>query len=132
MQDDARGKPTYVRVYADAAGDTHFEDVHLPTERYSSPTGTQEARTIAFPAGGLVFRTVLVEASDTKPHNAPQRLLIVQLDGTVEVEVSDGEMRRFGPGIILVVEDLVGKGHVTRTVSNEPRTTLIAPLLTPC
>jgi hypothetical protein len=34
---------------------------------------------------------VLVEASDTKPHNAPELLLIVQLDGTVEVEVSDGE-----------------------------------------
>ena len=75
-----------------------------------------------------MFRTVLVEASDTIPHNAPKRLLIIQLNGTIEVEVSDGEIRRFGPGSAVLVEDTTGKGHLTRNVSQGVRTTLIAEL----
>jgi hypothetical protein len=120
--------PTYVRVYADADGESHFEDVCLRAERHSSPTGTEDALTEPLLTKGIVFRTVLSEASDTSPHNAPGRLLIVQLDGTVEVEVSDGETRRFGPGSALLVEDTTGKGHVTRNVSGGVRSTLIAEL----
>jgi hypothetical protein len=128
MTDEARPEPTYVRVYADAAGESHFEDVYLPSERHSSPTGTVEALTAPLAAERVVFRTVLSEASDTIPHNAPQPLLIIQLNGTVEVEVSDGEVRVFGPGSALVVEDTTGKGHLTRKVSGGPRSTLIAAL----
>jgi hypothetical protein len=122
-------EPTYVRVYADDDGESHFEDVHLPREERSSPTGTVDALTAPLRTDGVVFRLVVSESSDTEPHNAPRRLLIVQLDGTVEVEVSDGERRRFGPGIALVVEDTTGKGHVTRKVSNGPRATLVAELI---
>jgi hypothetical protein len=128
LTEQARHEPTYVRVYADADGESHFEDVHLPTGRHSSPTGTEEARTAPVATDGVVFRTVLSEASDTTPHTAPERLLIVLLDGSVEIEVSDGEVRRFGPGSALVLEDTTGKGHVTRGVSGEPRATLIASL----
>ena len=117
----------YTRVFADAEGETHFEDVRLPTERRDSPTGTVDALA-PLKVEGLSFREVLQEASDTDPHNAPRRLLIVQLDGTVEVEVSDGEKRLFGPGSALLVEDTSGKGHVTRNVSGGPRSTLVAQL----
>ena len=68
------------------------------------------------------------EASVTEPHNAPRRLFIVQIDGTVEVEASDGEKRVFGPGSVLLVEDTTGKGHVTRSLTPGPRATLIAPV----
>jgi hypothetical protein len=128
MAEEGTRAPTYVRVYADSSGETHFEDVFLRTEVRSSPTGTLEARADPLPTDGVVFRTVVTEASDTNPHNAPERLLIVQLDGTVEVEVSDGERRQFGPGSALLVEDLTGKGHVTRKVSDGVRSTLVAVL----
>ena len=128
MVDQTKQQPAYVRVYSDADGETHFENVYLPTEERSSPTGTVDALSAPLANAGLVFRTVLMEASDTIPHNAPRRLIIVQLDGTVEVEVSDGELRRFGPGSVLMVEDTTGKGHVTRTVSGGPRSTLVAEL----
>ena len=38
--------------------------------------------------------------------------------GTVEVTVSDGEVRQFGPGSVALLEDTVGKGHVTHAVSD--------------
>ena len=120
--------PAYVRVYADAAGESHFEDVHPPRERRESPTGTVDAVTAPIPVEGLVFRLVISEAPDTEPHNAPRRLLIVQIDGTVELEVSDGEKRVFGPGSVLLLEDTTGKGHVTRSLKPGPRATLIAAL----
>jgi hypothetical protein len=122
-------EPTYVRVYAGADGESHFEDVYLERVERSAPTGTVDALTAPLRTDGVVFRLVLSESSDTEPHNAPRRLLIVQLDGTVEVEVSDGERRQFGPGSPLVVEDTTGKGHVTRKVSEGPRATLVAELL---
>ena len=124
----ATERPTYVRVYTDAEGETHFEDVHLPREQRESPTGTVDAVTAPIAVEGLVFRLVISEASDTEPHNAPRRLFIVQIDGRVEVEVSDGEKRVFGPGSVLLVEDTIGKGHITRSLSPGPRATLIAAL----
>jgi hypothetical protein len=117
---------TYVRVYADGDGETHFEDVHLSLERRESPTGTVDEVTAPIPVDGVVFRLVVSEASDTEPHNAPRRLFIVQIDGSVEVEVSDGEKRVFGPGSVMLVEDTTGKGHVTRSLTPGPRATLIA------
>jgi len=54
--------------------------------------------------------------------------LIVQIDGRVELEVSDGEKRVFGPGSVLLLEDTTGKGHVTRSLEPGPRATLIAAL----
>ena len=61
------------------------------------------------------------------PHNAPRRQFIVHLEGAVEVEASDGERRRFGPGDVVLVEDLEGRGHVTRWVGEGPRRTLFLP-----
>jgi hypothetical protein len=37
--------------------------------------------------------------------------------GIVEVTVSDGEVRLFGPGSVALLDDLAGKGHTTRVVS---------------
>jgi hypothetical protein len=50
------------------------------------------------------------------------------LRGTFSVEVSDGEVREFPPGSVVLVEDTTGKGHTTRRVGDEPRATLMAPL----
>jgi hypothetical protein len=44
------------------------------------------------------------------------------------VEVSDGEKRVFGPGSVLLVEDTTGKGHITRSLTAGPRSTLVAAL----
>lgn len=37
------------------------------------------------------------------------------------MEASDGETRRFGPGAIVLLEDVTGKGHVTRILAGELR-----------
>ena len=44
----------------------------------------------------------------------------VPLSGRFEVEVSsDGTIKSFGPGDILLAEDTTGKGHKTRAVGGD-------------
>jgi quercetin dioxygenase-like cupin family protein len=49
-------------------------------------------------------------------HPAPCRQIFSFLSGEIEVEVSDGETRRFVPGDALLMEDTTGKGHATRNI----------------
>jgi hypothetical protein len=118
----------YVRIYTDAEGETHFEDVTMPTELRTSPVSSARAELAApLAVADATFRRV-VEDHPPEPHVAPRRQLVVHLVGEAEVEVSDGEVRRFGPGSVVLVEDLTGKGHVTRRVGETPRETLMVTL----
>lgn len=49
---------------------------------------------------------------------------MVILDGSVVIEVSDGTSRIFGTGEVLLLEDIEGKGHVSRAVAHQPRRSL--------
>ena len=119
----------YVRLYADEEGNSRIEDVRLAGETrgvdYSKLRATFSA---PFPADHAMFRYVVEEASAEHPHNAPRRQFIVQLTGECEIEASDGERRRLGPGSVLLVEDTEGLGHITRRLGEENRLTLVVPL----
>jgi hypothetical protein len=118
----------YTRVFTGPDGETHFEDRETAGETAraaeSDLVGTVSEM---FPVTGVYFREVLEESSPV-PHNAPFPLFIIGLRGTFSVEVSDGDIREFPPGSVILVEDTTGKGHTTRRVGNELRATLMAPL----
>ena len=118
----------YTKVYSDDAGETHFEDVSVPASyEQSSFSAGGWLISAPVPLEAMLFRRVTVEHGDT-PHVAPRRQFIVHLAGEAEVEVSDGEVRRFGPGSVVLVEDVTGKGHITRRVGDVIRETLFLPL----
>ena len=114
------------RIYSDEHGESHFEDVpqEMVTERYA---GAEWLISQPLPARDVRFRRVTTEFPD-EPHVAPGRRRVVQLTGEVEVEVSDGETRRFGPGSVVLVEDTTGKGHRTRPIGDTVRDTLFIAL----
>jgi len=118
----------YVRIFTDEDGDSHFDEVTLPTDLRQSPVSTAQAE-LAPPidTASATFRRVVSDHPD-EPHVAPKRQFVVHLAGESEVEVSDGEVRRFGPGSVVLVEDLSGKGHTTRRVGDTPRETLMIEL----
>ena len=119
----------YTRVYTDPDGETHFEDVETAGETgQAAESDLVGTISMTFPVTGIYFREV-VEESSAVPHNAPYPLFIVGLRGTFSIEVSDGEVRTFPPGSVVLVEDTAGKGHTTRRVGDEPRATLMAPLV---
>jgi hypothetical protein len=118
--------PAYTRIYTDADGETHFEDVDLewtaeqrPGVHSAQPIGVRDAR----------FRWTGGEEYFGDWHGPGQPQFAITLTGCVEIEVSDGEVRQFGPGKVMLFEDVTGKGHITRGVGNEKRLTVFIPLV---
>ncbi len=77
--------------------------------------------------GGMTFvRWQLGRVIDW--HQAPRRQYLITLSGQVEIGVGDGSVRRFGPGDVLMVEDLTGRGHATRASESEPTAMAVVTL----
>ena len=107
---------TITRIYSDANGDSHFEDITIPLKSNGEIGFLSDEE----PVKGIIFREV--DASyDYDFHNAPQRQYIIHLDGGTEIETSLGEKKVFKTGDILLVEDTTGKGHKTKNSENKPR-----------
>jgi hypothetical protein len=114
----------YTRIYADAKGETHLQDVE--PEMKATDHASTMSELIA--AKGVIFRETNSEEYFIDWHNAPRRQFVVNLAGDVEITVSDGEKRRFGAGSILLAEDVTGKGHISRGVGKSERRVLFVPL----
>jgi quercetin dioxygenase-like cupin family protein len=113
----------YTRIYSDAKGESHFEDVEVEMNKAPYNTGTI-SEMIA--AQGVMFRVSPDYFVDW--HNAPLRQFVVNVTGSLEVTVSDGTKRLFGPGTILLAEDVTGKGHTSRGTGAQERLSLFIPL----
>lgn len=113
----------YTRIYADASGESHFQDVEVGMKTAPHNTGSISEMVAA---KGVMFRLSPDYVVDW--HNAPCRQFVVNVTGMLEVEVSDGEKRRFGPGTILLAEDVTGKGHISRGIGGGERLSLFIPL----
>lgn len=112
-----------VRIYTGADQRSHFEDIEVPLK----DTGLGGRMSALQPARGVIFRET---AGDYHLdfHTAPRRQYVVNLAGSVEIEVGSGEKRLLGPGSILLAEDTTGQGHISRAVDGEPRISLFIPL----
>jgi hypothetical protein len=118
----------YLRIYADESGETHFEEVTLPTKSRRSPASSSlEELTEGLATDPVYFRRVVVD-HPPEPHPAPTRQFVIHICGEADLEVSDGEVRRVGPGTVVLADDLTGKGHQTRGVGDTVRETLMIPL----
>lgn len=123
MSDEPGSGFRFVRLYADERGETHFEDVVVAAEAQGHVSVTQP-----IPLSSMIMRRVAPTDAEAVRHNAPRRQFIVHLEGSVEVEASDGERRRFDPGDVVLVEDVAGQGHVTRRLEGGEHRTLFLPV----
>jgi quercetin dioxygenase-like cupin family protein len=113
----------YTRIYSDAEGESHLEDVEIPMNAAPYNTGSISDM---FGAKGVMFRVSPDYFVDW--HNAPRRQFVINVTGSLEVTTSDGTKRVFGPGTVLLAEDVSGKGHTSRGVGNGERLSLFIPL----
>ena len=110
----------YVRMYNDAEGESHFEDLTVGLEERDFAPPAAPAYVAPFlETSGTLFFGVHPGWAGEAPHPTPQRQLFSILRGTVEVTVSDGERRRFGPGDLVLLDDTEGKGHSSHVVGRE-------------
>jgi len=80
-----------------------------------------------FPATGIIFRETSGDY-DLDWHPAPRRQYIINLDAGVEITASDGEKRVIGAGEVFLVEDISGKGHLSKAVSGKMRHSIFVPI----
>ncbi len=110
------------RVYTGADGHSHFDIVEYPLTD-AGPIGSLSEKV---EVSQLIFRKVPPGYDDW--HNAPQKQFVVLLNGGVEIETSFGEKRSFEQGEILLMEDTTGKGHRSRNLLPQQRTSLFITL----
>jgi hypothetical protein len=110
---------SFVRIYADAQGESHFEDLDVGFEPADFlPPAPPVLMSPAADASGYSFERV-PPGWHGDWHAVPQRVLAIYLSGSGEMTASDGEVRRLVPGTVLLAEDTTGKGHVSRVTGDE-------------
>lgn len=116
----------YVRIYTDDRGDSRLETVSVPCPKDPAST-TGIGRSALQSASSFSF----IEAPanwNYEWHNAPRRQYVLLFAGDVELETSDGEIRRLTPGAVIFAEDTTGKGHITRSVGTTPVVLGVVPV----
>jgi len=116
---DAAVRLTYPRVHASPDGETHFQDIPAPMAPAVFVPGIPLVDVgEPHPVTALTFARV--EAGYTSDrHPAPRRQFVLIAAGGLELTVTNGEVRSFGPGSIFRVEDTEGKGHRTRALGTD-------------
>jgi quercetin dioxygenase-like cupin family protein len=115
---------TYVHVYADAAGASHFREEHFnftPGRDNETSIHVLEAK-----GGASLLRLKAGTVEDW--HNAPRAWFLIVLQGASEVTTSDGQVRHFGPGSVVLLDDTTGKGHQTRAIGKLDHIAAVIPI----
>jgi hypothetical protein len=113
-------KAPYVRLYADAKGESHFsdEEMEMKSVDFAPPSPPVEISTLTPAKQFVLLQTPPGWFGDWHP--TPYRQFFFFLNGEVDVQASHGNVRRFGPGSVVLVEDTTGAGHTTRVTTDGP------------
>jgi hypothetical protein len=104
-----------LRIYATPDRESHFGDVDIAmTMMPLFPKEAPFELSAQYPASSVRFVHIPAGVREAGSHTPPERLLAAWLDGTVEFETSDGEIRHVSAGRFVLVEDTHGKGHISR------------------
>ena len=95
-----------IHVYATPDGESHLEHVEIANTAGEIPVTAMTAR--AYERN---------QSNAAEWHTAPRRQFAINMTGSLEVEISDGSRHRIGQGDLVFLEDITGKGHVTRVLT---------------
>src|SRR5688500_1647493 len=103
-----------LRIYATPDGESHFDEVDLPTTRRSGlPDAVPFEVSASYQASRLLPTRIPAGMREVAWYTVPEPVLTVRLDGSVEYETSDGEVRNVQAGSFVLVADTHGKGHLS-------------------
>ena len=91
------------RIYATPDGESHIERIEMKGGRKPLPVASVLVASFA--------------ASVEDWHTAPFKTFTINTTGNLEVQLSDGTRQAIGPGDLVYLEDVTGKGHITRLLT---------------
>lgn len=104
-----------LRIFATLHGESHFDEVELPTKKVAvHPDAVPFDVTGSYSASRVRITHIPAGMHPVAWHTVPEPVLTVRLDGSVDYETSDGEVRHVRAGSFVLVEDTHGKGHLSR------------------
>ena len=106
-------------LYSGSDGQSHFERIELNLQPERRGQGVELLAAVQ----GILIRQ-LPSGFALDYHVAPRRQIVLQLAGRGEITCGDGTSQVFGPGDILLADDLTGQGHRSREIEG-PRQQLI-------
>ena len=107
----------YVEIYADDEGVSHFRDVSIElTEGVVAPPALPLNLSEFQPASDVGFITI-PSGWVGGWHQPPTDGYIIVLAGEVQIEVGDGQVRRFPQGSVWLHKDRKGRGHNSSVTS---------------
>jgi hypothetical protein len=122
------GQVAYTRLYAGPDGVSHFSGEELILARVPGGQGLEALAVNRIgDAKGVTFAQLKAGATEDW-HVAPQRILMLCVQGEVEITAGDGQKRRLRPGQLMLLEDTTGKGHITHAVGPHDHVALAIPV----
>jgi hypothetical protein len=104
-----------------ADGGSRFVDLEVAIDNAQTDAfGHTSHRSRVIPAQSTVLAE-LPAGLEQDWHPATRRQILAILSGAVEVETSDGQKRRLGPGEMFLADDCGSRGHKTRTIGGPAR-----------
>jgi hypothetical protein len=110
------------RVYTIEDGTTRMEPIGIPLE--PSRNGTV-SKLLA--GSGAIIRHIAAGITPTW-HAAPRRQFVVTLAGAGEIGTGDGQRQASGAGVLFLLDDVTGVGHMTWTHPTDGWLVMFVPL----
>ena len=114
-----------IRLYTGSDGQTHKKNVEIkfsPTALYPNAEASEAIKV----SEAQFFRLPKGEVQDW--HRPAHRQYVVTLSGRGVVEIAGGQKIALNPGRVVLLENVTGKGHITRSTGSEDLTFFIVPL----
>jgi quercetin dioxygenase-like cupin family protein len=103
------------RFITTADGGSRFVQMDLPVSTpYTDEFGNVYSLSEAISCTGVIAD--LPAGLDQDWHVAPGRQLVIVMTGALEVQTTDGQIRRFQKGDLFMADDPKGRGHQTRVL----------------
>ncbi|KUG15354.1 hypothetical protein ASZ90_014991 [hydrocarbon metagenome] len=118
----------YHRILTDDRGNSHFDTVKVGQMlTQAAPPAAPFYVSGDNPASKYRFYT-FEPGWIGELHPAPTRQFLALMSGEVEMETTDGTVKKLGPGDLVLLEDTAGKGHVTRNIGKGYAMFLVVPV----
>jgi hypothetical protein len=110
----------YLRIFADEAGCSHFEisQIDLEAKKYAPPAPSLNTSSLESAAHSIFLELPVGWYGEWHP--TPVRQWLILMTGMCEFEAGDGEKVIRKAGDVVMLDDLIGRGHQTRVLGDEP------------
>lgn len=109
----------YLRIFADEDGCSHFENkkIDLEARNYAPPAPALNASTLEAADYSTFLELPVGWYGDWHP--TPVRQWLILMTGMCEFEAGDGKRVTRRAGDVVMLDDLIGKGHQTKVLGDE-------------